>query len=131
MVFFLFLGRGCFAFEHFSDALVQPFFADGFEQIIERIDFKGLERVFIVCRGKNDLWGLVERFEQLKPVASRHLNIEKKQVGPQFGDLFFRLVGIHGLAHDLNLLIIIEHRDQFFPGQSFIIYYQCFHIFFV
>ena len=81
---------------------------EGFQQIIQSVNFKSFERMLIVGGGENDdgqPFGR-QRAQDLEPVYARHLDVEEKQVGPMSNDSAdgFASAGALGSDGDVRFL---------------------------
>src|SRR5213075_2390324 len=81
---------------------------DRFEQIIDRVDFKGVQ-CESVERGREDngrlFWKLLEKFESRH---SRHLNIEKNGIDGVSREKLNSLCGIDSRTDDLHAVCLAQ-----------------------
>src|SRR5258706_7174693 len=89
----------------------EAFAIEGFEEIVQGVDFKGAHRVLIIGSDENDAWqGLIpESLEHIEPAELRHLHIQENQIGSQRSDRANGFTSIAALAHNLGLRIVFEH----------------------
>jgi GNAT superfamily N-acetyltransferase len=64
-----------------GDALFQPFFVNGLEQIVDTVYRKGLHGIFVECRRKDDGAMRTCLFYEKKGIAVGELYVEKQNVG--------------------------------------------------
>ncbi len=65
------------------DGIRKPTGINGFEQVVNRIDFKSTNRIFTKTRYKNDSWKRIEFFHKRKSIFPSQFNIEENQIGLQ------------------------------------------------
>src|SRR5262245_65397462 len=89
--------------------LVEAFTVERLEQVIERVDFKGAQRVLIVSRDEYDHGRLINRLQYAEAVEFRHLHVEEDQFGLVSFDGRHRRQSVAAFADDLYLGISDEH----------------------
>jgi len=101
----------------------EPRLPEGFEQVVDRADFKGLERVLVIGRHEDGLRTLAGRhpLQDLDPAQPRHLHIQKGQVRPQAQDLLDRRGTVRAGTDHLDLGVGLQQRGDAAPRQRLII----------
>lgn len=116
-----------FQFAGAFDGLSQPFAVDGFEQVADGVGFKCVERVLIKSRREDDQRRHCIRrqsAQRFKAGQTRHLHVQKNQVGFGLFDLFQGGDAVGGFADDLNLRMRGEQLRQPGAGRRFVVYDQ-------
>src|SRR5215472_13555871 len=103
-----------------------PFIAEWFQQIVERVRFKGADGVLIVGsdeyreRHRPCAYG----FNDLEAIELGHLHIKKDQVQRLPPDDLHRSFSVCGLQNGSYVRISVEQVDQALPRRRFIIDYE-------
>src|SRR5215471_17416180 len=99
------------------------FIAEWFQQIVQRICFKGADGVRIVGSDKYSEWhrGRTYGFNNLQTIELGHLHIKKDEVQRLAPDDLHRSFSVCGLQHASHLRIFPEQVDQTLPRGRFII----------
>ena len=109
-------------FHHLQHAL----FLKGLQKVIERAHLKGLDRVLVKGRGKDDARQRNLLFHQLlddaKAVQSRHLHVQKDQVGRVFLDQGNGLDAVLALSNDLHVVEVAQKVAELLTGKLFIVH---------
>uniref|UniRef100_E6Q049 Uncharacterized protein n=1 Tax=mine drainage metagenome TaxID=410659 RepID=E6Q049_9ZZZZ len=120
-VYFNQAGAGAF------DSLKDASLIERLEQIIDRVDIEGADRVLIKGRGEDDLGHALDKLminevpKESESVETGHLDIEKENVGLMDGDEFDGLNAVGGFGENLHISGGIEEKTQLFARQGFVV----------
>ena len=103
------------------EGLGQTVGIDGLEQIIQGVDLKGPDGVFVVGRDEDDLGLHVGFFQQVEPGVARHLDVQKDDVRIQPLDGLDGRGNVVGLPDDRDVVVSAEKGDQVLAGQPFVV----------
>ena len=110
----------------FCTGLCHPLPVERLEQIVHRIHFKRLHRVLIEGRGKDNLGQrdlLVQQFlDHAETIESRHLHVEKNQVGIVFADEIDGFDAVLALGDDVDIADIFQQKGEFIAGELLIVH---------
>jgi hypothetical protein len=96
-------------------------------KIVERTDFEGLDGVFIVGGGEDDLRDIVETRQHFEAGHFRHLNVEEDHVRREFRDQIQCLRAVVRFACDLDFRVSQKQAAQFLARDAFVVDNQGFH----
>ena len=82
------------------------------QQVVEGIHGEGLQGVFVVGGGEDDVRGRFQRGQQLEAGLAGHLHVEQQHVGPQGGQLGAGFIGVAGLPHHRHVGKSLEQVAQ-------------------
>ena len=95
--------------------------AEGLEEVVDGVDFKGADRV-VVMRGDEDDGGAgADQFQNFEAIELRHLDIEKNEIGFQFGDGFHGFEAIRTFGGDFDFGMCGDEFAQHLPGEFLVI----------
>lgn len=108
-------GLGPWARFDFVDRLGKAFFVERLEEVVDRVQFKRLDGIFVVGRGKDDEGDMVplQARGDLNAIEARHFDIEKRDVGFQFFDVFEGIEAVFGFVYHLDAVIFCQHPHHF------------------
>src|SRR5258705_12111538 len=101
------------------DGLVEAIIFEGFEEIIERVNFKSADGVFIVRGHEHDQWPAFDREfrEDPKAIEPGHLHVEKNKIGGETLDRGHSLASVRAFADDFDIGFVAQKaRDQVAGG---------------
>src|ERR1700751_3374516 len=103
------------------DGRFQPLVAKWLQQIIYGINVERSHRVLVVCGSKNHARRrnfLLTRqgSNDIKPIHSRHANIEEQQLRSGGANQFNRFESTRGFADNFNVSFFTEQLPYFLPG---------------
>ena len=93
------------------------------QKVVQCVDFKRVNGVFIVGGGENDRGHLLGRqgLQHLKAVEARHLDIEEHQVRTMLLNGLERLSPISALGDDLHIGLFIEKQPYSFTPEWLVV----------
>ncbi|HVE80023.1 MAG TPA: hypothetical protein VNA89_14250 [Gemmatimonadaceae bacterium] len=102
----------------------QPPLVEGLQEIVERVDGEGVERVTVV-RGhehhrRHSLGA--DGAHDGEAIELRHLHVEEDEVRGEAGDLCHRVGAVGTLADDLDVRLVREQRAEPAAGESFVVH---------
>ncbi len=106
--------------------LRETFHRDGLEQIVDRVDLEGADRVLVVRRDEYDRRHPVrpDFVHHGEPVHLRHLHVQKHQVRLPLADALDGLAAVLRFLNGSDLGIVGEQHPQALARQRFIIHDQ-------
>nr|GEU28026.1 hypothetical protein [Tanacetum cinerariifolium] len=97
-------------------------------QVVERIDFEGLQRVLVEGGRENHLRRVHQGGQHVEAAPARHLHVEEDQVGLERDDLLHAFGRVHRLAHDVHLRVRRQQAAQFGARQALVVDQQYAHL---
>ena len=110
-------GRAFDALDHLPEALV----GERLEQVVERVNFEGAQRVLVVRGDEDDDRRAVEQLQHFEAVELRHLDVEQEEVGIVLGDCLHRFESVRALGDDLAVLIRGQEFAQQLARRQFVV----------
>jgi len=106
-----------------AQRLREALIVDGFEQVVERVDVEGPDRVLIEGGHENDVWCAlrVQARDHIEPRHLGHLHVQKHQVGRQLADGRDRLAAVGALPDHRNVAGPLEPDPKAAAGQFLIV----------
>jgi hypothetical protein len=120
-------GSGCCGdglWAEFLDGFLEPFVSKGFFQVVVDMILKGVESVFGLGGGENDLWGIGEAVEQIEAGCAGHLNIEEEQIDLLLIEEVKRIHYVHEMPFDLDEVALLTELTKKIRGDLDIFYYN-------
>ena len=109
------------------DGFRQALLAEGLEQVVEGVDFKGTDGVLVVGGDKDDRWRVFQRLDDAKTIQSRHLNVQQYQLGRPGFDHLHGLHAVLGFADDFYPFEVGQVPLEPLPRRGLIVYDQGSH----
>src|SRR2546427_8896423 len=101
----------------------EPVRAERFQQVIDCMNLKCSERVFVVCRHEDHVYFAAYEFQHFKAVQPWHLYIEKQQVRLEIRHGFYRFESIGTFRNDLDVIVRSQVLTQKLSREFFVIDY--------
>src|SRR5262249_1660169 len=102
-------------------SLVEPLAVERLEQVIERVDFKGAQRILIVGRDEDDHRSLLDRLQYAEAVEFRNLHIQEEEVWLVSLDSRHSSQPVAAFANDLDFGVADEQVGDPLARQRLII----------
>ena len=107
------------------DGLRDAFLIERLEQVVDRIDLEGLDRVLVVGRGEDDLGQrdfLVEQLlDDAEAVEAGHLHVEEDEVGAAVLDQADGFEPVLTLGYDVDLAGVFEQVGKLVAGELLVV----------
>ena len=102
---------------------LEPWAAERLQQVIERVDLEGLQRILVVGGHEDDGGHAVgsERLADGEPVHRRHLNVEEDEIGRIAPDGLEGLGAVRALPDHLDVRLLAEQRHEARAGHRLIV----------
>ncbi len=103
----------------------QTFRLDWFQQVIDRVDVKRLDRVLVVGGDEDEMRldsGSKEPPRHLEPGQTGHLHIEHDEIWRLFVDDPQRFDPVGRLPDDFDIVELAQQKAQFLPRQLFVVH---------
>jgi hypothetical protein len=101
----------------------EAFRVDGLGEVVERVDFKRVDRVLLE-RGDKDNDGEIvsgDPFEDAEPVHLRHLDIEEKEIGRMGPNRFDSRQAVRALRHAFHIRFLFQKPAESLARQRFVV----------
>ncbi len=108
------------------EALLEAIAAERFQQVVERVDFEGLQRVLVVGGDEDDHRHLVgaDLLDDPEAVDGGHLDVEEYQFGRELLDGAHGLDAIGALADHFDVGLLRQQSQNPFPGHRLIVHHE-------
>src|SRR5690606_13776657 len=94
--------------EPFLHCFVETFLAVGFEQIVDCVSLKSLDRIFIKCRGEDHCRTRIKQFQHFETVDLWHLYVQKNQIWLILCDRFDAFESVVALGYNGDVRIALQ-----------------------
>jgi hypothetical protein len=109
-----------------ADGPLEPILVEGFEQVVDRVNFKGIESVGVVSGDEDYQWQWRTRGRyraaDLDPAQTRHLDIKENQVRPFLLDKVDRLIAVGAFAGQAEIRFVLEKLADARASRRFVIH---------
>lgn len=115
-------------FARTTENMFEAIFGEGFQKVVEGVNFESAEGVVIVRSNENHRRHVVgaDGVDHGESVARRHLDVEENKIGLEFLDGGDRGVATGGFADDLDVGLLTKKALDFAARRSFVVNYENF-----
>src|SRR4029077_6393625 len=107
------------------DGQGDPLFIERLQNVVNRVDLKGLHSILVIGGGKNDLRNGYLPVQQLldhgKAIQSRHLHVQEHEVRRVLFNEVNGFQAIGSMGNDVYIVHRFEQITEFVPGELFVI----------
>ncbi len=106
-----------------AERAAKPVVAERLQEVVDRVDLEGAQRVLVVGRDEDDHRHLVHahRLDHLEAIELGHLQVEEDQVRADAPHGVHRGAAVRALAHQLDVALVAQQGDQPLAGQRLVV----------
>jgi hypothetical protein len=103
------------------ESFSQPFFAEWFQQIIDRVYVEGTQRVFVIGGYEDHIDLMSNEIQYLEAIETGHLNIEKNQIGFLLRDGLHGFEAVRALGNNFDIGVLLQILTEERAREFFIV----------